>query len=284
MQQTTKNRLRPASRPERRPVRHPVRRTAHRTARRQESPPQVSFGAETINAHDKTNRVRQLFAEVADSYDQMNDLMSLGLHKVWKDALVARVAPRAGEHCLDLAGGTGDIAFRLYKATNGKAIITVADLTAEMLRHGQNRSFTHGIPPHAITWQVANAEDLKCADNSFAAITLAFGLRNMTHPRQALSEAFRVLDSGGRLAVLEFSPPDTPIFSELYRRLSRRLIPALGKQIANNEAAYRYLVESIETFADAETVSQWLKAAGFRSVVSERLGGGIAALHLAWKY
>ena len=255
-------------------------KTATGTARQE----QVSFGAKQINAADKTERVRRLFAGVADSYDRMNDLMSLGLHKVWKDALVARVVPRSGERILDLAGGTGDIAFRLYKATGGEASLTVADLTAEMLAQGEGRAFAQGVPAQAIAWQVADAEALDFADSSFDAITLAFGLRNMTRPERALAEAFRVLDTGGRMALLEFSSPDTPIFSGLYRRLSRRLIPALGKQVADDEAAYRYLVESIENFASAETVAQWLVQAGFRSVVSERLGGGVAALHLGWKH
>ena len=244
----------------------------------------VAFGAEQISPQDKTARVQDLFAGVAGRYDRMNDLMSLGLHRVWKDATVARLAPRAGERVLDLAGGTGDIAFRLYRATAGRAKITLADMTEEMLARGRVRAFAQGVPAEAIAWCLGNAEDLPFKDESFDAVALAFGLRNMTHPKTALSEVFRVLDTGGRLALLEFSPPDTPIFQDLYKNLSRQVIPALGGRVAQDEPAYRYLVESIETFADTQTIGAWLKEAGFSSVVSQSLGGGVAGLHLAWKF
>src|SRR5687767_12602390 len=199
---------------------------------------QVNFGDEKVTPEEKTRRVGGVFTSVAKSYDVMNDLMSGGMHRLWKDRFVAKVAPRAGEHVLDMAGGTGDIAFRI--ARRG-ARVTVSDINPDMLAVGMDRATKRGIG--GLTWQVENAETLSFADASFDAYTIAFGIRNVTDIPAALREAHRVLKRGGRFYCLEFSTSEWPGFGQLYDRYSENVIPRIGKVVAGDEDSYRYLVE-----------------------------------------
>lgn len=239
---------------------------------------QVSFGFESVDAAEKTRRVRSVFERVARRYDVMNDLMSAGLHRRWKDQFVARVRPRAGEAILDLAGGTGDIAFRM--ATSG-ASITVADINPDMLAVGEARAARRGLG--GLAWREENAECLSFADQSFDAVTIAFGIRNVTHIDTALRDIHRVLKRGGRFWCLEFSRLEWPGAAQLYDRYSFDVVPKIGKWVAKDEAAYRYLVESIRAFPDAPAFAKRMEAAGFGAVRYERLLGGVVAIHSGWK-
>jgi len=200
----------------------------------------VNFGDELVTPEEKTKRVGGVFSSVARNYDLMNDLMSGGMHRLWKDRFVAKVKPRPGEHILDMAGGTGDVAFRM--AAKG-ATVTVSDINPDMLAVGMERAKKRGID--RLIWQVENAERLSFDDSSFDAYTIAFGIRNVTDIPAALREAYRVLKRGGRFYVLEFSTSEWPGFGELYDRYSQHLIPRIGKAVAKDEESYRYLVESI---------------------------------------
>jgi len=197
----------------------------------------VNFGDELVTPEEKTRRVGGVFSSVARRYDVMNDLMSGGLHRLWKDHFVSRVAPRPGERILDMAGGTGDIAFRMAKRG---ALVTVSDINADMLGVGMERAEKKGID--GLTWQVENAETLSFADASFDAYTIAFGIRNVTDIPAALREAHRVLKRGGRFYVLEFSTSEWPGFGEAYEAYATHLIPRIGKAVANDADSYRYLV------------------------------------------
>ena len=212
----------------------------------------VNFGDELVTPEEKTKRVGGVFTSVARNYDLMNDLMSGGMHRLWKNRFVAKVKPRAGEHILDMAGGTGDIAFRM--AAKG-ARVTVSDINPDMLEVGMGRAKKRGI--EGLIWQVENAEKLSFADASFDAYTIAFGIRNVTDIPAALREAHRVLKRGGRFYVLEFSTSEWPGFGELYDRYSEHLIPKIGKAVAKDEESYRYLVESIRRFPKMEPAIRW---------------------------
>ena len=239
---------------------------------------QVSFGDELVSREEKTRRVGGVFSSVASKYDLMNDLMSGGMHRLWKDRFVAKVAPRAGEHILDMAGGTGDIAFRMAKRG---ALVTVSDINADMLGVGMERAKKRGV--EGLTWQVENAETLSFADASFDAYTIAFGIRNVTDIPSALREAHRVLKRGGRFYCLEFSTSEWPGFGEIYDRYSEHLIPKIGKAVANDEASYRYLVESIRRFPRMSAFKAMIEDAGFRSASVEPILGGLVAIHGGWK-
>ena len=238
----------------------------------------VSFGYEDIAAEEKTARVGGVFSSVASSYDLMNDAMSGGLHRVWKDVFVRRVKPREGEAILDMAGGTGDIAFRM--AESGAAI-TVADINPDMLAVGIDRAAKRGID--GLVWSEANAEQLQWPDRFFDAYTIAFGIRNVTDIPRALREAHRVLKRGGRFFVLEFSTTTWPGFSDVYDAYSHRLVPKLGKLLANDEDSYRYLIESIRRFPDMPTFERMIKEAGFMQTRVEPMLGGLVAIHSGWK-
>jgi demethylmenaquinone methyltransferase / 2-methoxy-6-polyprenyl-1,4-benzoquinol methylase len=238
----------------------------------------VSFGHESVSPAEKTERVRGVFSSVASRYDLMNDFMSGGAHRLWKDDFVRRVRPRAGEAILDMAGGTGDIAFRL--ARRG-ARVTVADINAEMLSVGVDRARRRGL--EGLIWAEENAERLSFADATFDAYTIAFGIRNVTHIDRALGEAFRVLRRGGRFFCLEFSTTTWPGFAELYRAYSRRLVPRIGKVVASDEASYRYLIESIERFPTMPEFAAMIGRAGFARVRAEPILGGLVAIHSGWK-
>jgi len=238
----------------------------------------VNFGDELVTPEEKTKRVGGVFTSVARNYDLMNDLMSGGMHRLWKDRFVAKVKPRAGEHILDMAGGTGDIAFRM--AAKG-ARVTVSDINPDMLEVGMGRAKKRGI--EGLIWQVENAEKLSFADASFDGYTIAFGIRNVTDIPAALREAHRVLKRGGRFYVLEFSTSEWPGFGELYDRYSEHLIPKIGKAVAKDEESYRYLVESIRRFPKMEPFRQMIEEAGFKSTSVEPILGGLVAIHGGWK-
>ena len=238
----------------------------------------VSFGHEEVEPAEKTRRVRGVFSSVASRYDLMNDLMSGGQHRLWKDLFVRRVRPRSGEQILDMAGGTGDVAFRL--ARRG-AQVTVADINPDMLGVGIDRARRRGI--HGIVWAEENAEKLSFAARTFDAYTIAFGIRNVTDIDSALREAHRVLNTGGRFFCLEFSQTRWPGFREAYQSYSRFLVPRIGRVIARDSDSYRYLVESIERFPDMAAFAAMIGKAGFRNIRTEPILGGLVAIHSGWK-
>jgi demethylmenaquinone methyltransferase/2-methoxy-6-polyprenyl-1,4-benzoquinol methylase len=238
----------------------------------------VSFGYEDVSPDEKTALVGGVFASVASSYDVMNDAMSGGLHRVWKDVFVRRVKPRAGEAILDMAGGTGDIAFRLAKSG---ASVTVADINPAMLQVGIERAAKRGID--GLVWSEANAETLQWPDRFFDAYTIAFGIRNVTDVPKALREAHRVLKRGGRFFCLEFSTTLWPGFADAYDAYSHHIVPKVGKAIAGDEESYRYLVESIRRFPTMERFKAMIGEAGFVETKVEPMLGGLVAIHSGWK-
>ncbi|RYD91057.1 MAG: class I SAM-dependent methyltransferase, partial [Sphingomonadales bacterium] len=228
----------------------------------------VSFGYEDIDAQDKVARVGAVFSNVARKYDVMNDAMSGGMHRLWKDRFVRRVKPRAGEAILDMAGGTGDIAFRLAAAG---AEVTVADINQDMLDVGVERAMERGIS--GLVWSCQNAETLSYPAHTFDAYTIAFGIRNVTRVDAALAEAHRVLRYGGRFFCLEFSTTEWPGFREAYDAYSHKLVPKIGKAIAGDEESYRYLIESIRRFPPMPEFEGMIRKAGFaRTKVEPILG------------
>jgi len=239
---------------------------------------QVSFGYETVGAEEKTRRVGEVFSSVAAKYDVMNDAMSAGMHRVWKDQFVRRVKPREGEAILDMAGGTGDIAFRL--AARG-ADVTVADINQDMLDVGLERAVERGID--SLVWSCQNAEELAFPARTFDAYTIAFGIRNVTHIDRALAEAFRVLKYGGRFFCLEFSTTEWPGFKEAYDVYSHKLVPQIGKAVAGDADSYRYLIESIRRFPPMPEFERMIRAAGFTQTKVEPILGGLVAIHSGWK-
>jgi demethylmenaquinone methyltransferase/2-methoxy-6-polyprenyl-1,4-benzoquinol methylase len=238
----------------------------------------VSFGDRLVSPEEKTRRVGEVFSSVARRYDLMNDLMSGGLHRLWKDRFVARVKPRPGEDMLDMAGGTGDVAFRL--ARRG-AQVTVADINPDMLEVGQDRARERGL--ERLEWRVENAEALSFDDGSFDAYTIVFGIRNVTDIPAALSEAHRVLKRGGRFYCMEFSTSDWPGFSNLYEAWADKVIPRLGKAVADDEESYRYLVESIRRFPRPLAFARMIGDAGFVRTNAEPMLGGLVSIHSGWK-
>jgi demethylmenaquinone methyltransferase / 2-methoxy-6-polyprenyl-1,4-benzoquinol methylase len=239
---------------------------------------QVSYGFQSVDPAEKTRRVRSVFERVAHRYDIMNDFMSGGMHRLWKNHYVDAVRPRAHESILDLAGGTGDIAFRMAKS--GAAII-VADINPDMLAVGEARAQKRGLTQ--LQWREENAESLSFADNSFDAVTIAFGIRNVTDIPKALRDIHRVLKRGGRFYCLEFSKMQWLGAADLYDQYSLKVVPKIGKLVARDEEAYRYLVESIRKFPDAPHFASIIEAAGFGVVKFERLLGGVVAIHSGWK-
>ncbi|MCS6986896.1 MAG: class I SAM-dependent methyltransferase [Sphingomonadaceae bacterium] len=240
-------------------------------------PARASFGFRDVAPHEKTRMVGDVFRRVAQRYDLMNDLMSVGLHRRWKDRFVALVRPRPGEAILDLAGGTGDVALRL--ARRG-AEVTVVDINPAMLAVGRERARRRGLK---LAFVQADAEALPFADAAFSAVTVAFGIRNMTHIDRALAEARRVLAWGGRFACLEFSATEWAGFARLYDLYSFHIVPRLGQWVAGDRAAYRYLVESIRRFPDMDRFAGLLRQAGFAPVRAIPILGGAVAIHLGWK-
>jgi len=239
------------------------------------------FGFETIRESEKAGRVQGVFNNVASKYDVMNDAMSLGIHRVWKDVMMDWLAPRVGQRLLDVAGGTGDISFRFLKRA-GYGHATVLDLTEPMLVEGRKRAEAAAMPDQ-LDWVVGDAMSLPFPDNTFDVYTISFGIRNVTRPQEALNEAYRVLKPGGRLMVLEFSQIPTPALQWAYDRYSFNLIPAMGQLIANDRDSYQYLVESIRQFPDQDTFLDMVKTAGFENAKYRNLTLGIACLHSGWK-
>jgi demethylmenaquinone methyltransferase/2-methoxy-6-polyprenyl-1,4-benzoquinol methylase len=242
------------------------------------APDTVSFGYSEVTPAEKTAKVGEVFARVARRYDIMNDAMSGGMHRLWKDRFVARAKPRPGERILDVAGGTGDIAFRM-KAKG--ADVTVSDINPAMLEVGEQRAIKKGLTD--LAWSVQNAETLSFGDATFDAYTIAFGIRNVTHIDRALAEAHRVLKRGGRFFCLEFSTTLWPGFAEIYDAYSHKIVPKLGKVIAQDEDSYRYLIESIRRFPDMETFRGMIADAGFVQAKAEPTLGGLVAIHSGWK-
>ena len=239
------------------------------------------FGFETVREEDKAGRVQGVFGSVASKYDVMNDAMSMGIHRVWKDAMMDWLAPRAGQKLLDVAGGTGDISFRfLERAGSGHA--TVLDLTEPMLIEGRKRAEA-AQKAESLDWIVGDAMALPFEDNTFDVYTISFGIRNVTRPQEALNEAFRVLKPGGRLMVLEFSQIPNELMQKVYDLYSFNIIPRLGQAIAGDRDSYQYLVESIRKFPDQETFLRMVKKAGFENAKYRNLTMGVACLHSGWK-
>jgi demethylmenaquinone methyltransferase/2-methoxy-6-polyprenyl-1,4-benzoquinol methylase len=242
------------------------------------------FGAREVPIEDKQSLVDDVFHSVARRYDLMNDLMSLGLHRAWKDALVTAVDPprKRPFALLDVAGGTGDVAFRVLKRGGPQTRATVCDINAAMLEVGRERAAARSLDD-AVTFAEANAEALPFADRSFDAVTIAFGIRNVPRIERALAEAYRVLRIGGKFACLEFSGVDVPGLDRLYDFYSFNVIPALGRAVTGDADSYRYLVESIRRFPNPQTFAGMMRAAGFARVAFRSMSGGIVALHSGWR-
>lgn len=239
------------------------------------------FGAQTVREEEKAGLVRGLFSDVANKYDIMNDVMSVGIHRIWKEAMMDWLAPRAGQKLLDVAGETGDVSFKFLKRA-GQGHATVCDLTEGMMIEGRKRAEAAQLPDQ-LDWVVGDAMALPFEDNSFDVYTISFGIRNVTRPQEALNEAYRVLRPGGRLMVLEFSQLPNPMMQKAYDLYSFNVIPRMGQMIANDRDSYQYLVESIRNFPDQETFLGMVKAAGFEQAKYRNLTMGIAALHSGWK-
>jgi demethylmenaquinone methyltransferase / 2-methoxy-6-polyprenyl-1,4-benzoquinol methylase len=242
------------------------------------------FGFETVRLAEKQGRVDEVFHSVAAKYDMMNDAMSAGLHRVWKDALVAQLRPpshRPWRH-LDVAGGTGDVAFRILDAAGDRAHVTVLDINGSMLGVGAERADKRKLPGR-IDFIEASAEALPHEANTFDGYTIAFGIRNVPRIDVALSEAFRVLKRGGRFMCLEFAPVDMPVLDRIYDAYSFSVIPAMGKAITGDAESYRYLVESIRQFPRPDLFASMIAGAGFRRVTHRALTGGVANIHSGWK-
>lgn len=245
---------------------------------------ETSYGFRNVGAGDKQGLVNEVFHKVANRYDMMNDLMSGGLHRVWKDAMVAWLNPpkRPGWKVLDVAGGTGDVAFRIIDASHGNAHATVLDINGSMLGVGRERAEKRGLADKT-DFVEANAEELPFADETFDAYTIAFGIRNVPRIDVALSEAYRVLKPGGRLLVLEFSEVDMPLLDKVYEAWSFNAIPRIGQAVTGDGEPYAYLVESIRKFPNQQNFAAMITRAGFDRVTFRNYTGGIAALHSGWK-
>jgi len=248
-------------------------------------PENTDFGFREVPLADKQGLVDYVFDSVARRYDLMNDLMSGGLHRVWKDVLVTAVNPPKTDRVfrlLDVAGGTGDIAMRVIEAGGAGTGAIVADINQAMLAVGRERAEARGLD-HAVQFAEGNAEALPFADNNFDAVTIAFGIRNVPRIARALAEAYRVLRIGGRFLCLEFSAVDVPGLDALYDLYSFRLIPLIGRVVTDDEEAYRYLVESIRRFPKPPAFAEMMEAAGFRRVSYRPITGGVVALHSGWR-
>lgn len=239
------------------------------------------FGFQTVNEEAKADMVHGVFSRVASKYDIMNDLMSMGIHRIWKNAMMDWLAPRPEQKLLDVAGGTGDIAFRFLKRAKGSTA-TVCDMTESMLIEGQKRADAENMAAR-LNWVVGDAMDLPFESNTFDVYTISFGIRNVTRIPDALAEAYRVLKPGGRLMVLEFSQIPNDLMQAVYDAYSFNVIPVMGQVVANDRDSYQYLVESIRKFPNQELFASMIREAGFSQVKYRNLSMGIAALHSGWK-
>ena len=240
------------------------------------------FGFQTVAEDQKAGLVQGVFSSVASRYDIMNDLMSGGIHRLWKDAMMDWLAPRPGQRLLDVAGGTGDVAFRFLRRAGDTAQATVLDLTEPMLIEGQKRAEAANMAGQ-LDWVVGDAMALPFETNTFDVYTISFGIRNVTRVEEALAEAFRVLRPGGRLMVLEFSQIPNDLMQKVYDLYSFNVIPAMGQVVTGDRDSYQYLVESIRRFPDQDRFAEMIRAAGFEQVKYRNLSMGIAALHSGWK-
>jgi len=245
---------------------------------------ETAFGFRKVDEGEKQDLVNNVFHRVAERYDLMNDLMSAGLHRLWKDGMVSWLSPskRPGFKALDVAGGTGDIAFRIVEASGGQAEVTVLDINGSMLGVGRDRAEKRGLAGN-LSFVEANAEELPFSAGSFDAYTIAFGIRNVPRIDRALSEAHRVLRPGGRFLCLEFSEVEVPVLDKVYETWSFNAIPRIGQAVAGDGEPYRYLVESIRKFPNQENFAAMIRRAGFSRVTWRNYSGGIAALHSGWK-
>lgn len=250
---------------------------------------QTHFGYRDVAEAEKPTLVRGVFSSVATRYDIMNDVMSGGVHRLWKSAMIDWLAPRPGWQVLDVAGGTGDIAFRILDRANRKGVpsgrdthVTVLDLTEDMLRAGMERAESNTLAAQ-LAWVNGDAMALPFEDDSFDAFTIAFGIRNVTRVEEALAEAYRVLKPGGRFLCLEFSQVAIAGLDKAYDAYSFAVIPRMGQLIANDRDSYQYLVESIRKFPDQERFAGMIREAGFGQVKYRNMTGGVAALHSGWK-
>jgi ubiquinone/menaquinone biosynthesis methyltransferase len=239
------------------------------------------FGFTPVEEQLKQAMVQSVFSQVAFRYDIMNDLMSAGLHHGWKERLLDKLRPNANMHLLDVAGGTGDIAFRYLKRGGGQ--VMVCDLNQEMLDVGMERCIDFNFASNRISWQCGNAESLPFEDCQFDAYTISFGIRNVTHIDSASREAWRCLKWGGRFLCLEFSMPENDILKKIYDAYSFNIIPRIGKLVTGDKASYDYLVESIRQFPAPDAFASMIKEAGFANVTHESLNAGIVHIHSGWK-
>lgn len=246
------------------------------------NPEENWFGYTRTKPGRKTASVGRVFDSVANRYDLMNDLMSGGLHRLWKNRFAAMIRPRAGQSILDVAGGTGDIALRLAQRSHGHAAITVCDINETMLNVGRDKALDHGWLKE-ISWRQGNAEKLPFKDRSFDTVCIAFGLRNVTRIDTALTEFARVLKPGGRFFCMEFSPEVAPILKKAYDLYSFSVLPWLGEVVASDREAYQYLAESIRQFPDRQTLAKRMKRAGLENISWRDMTGGIVAVHSGWR-
>jgi demethylmenaquinone methyltransferase/2-methoxy-6-polyprenyl-1,4-benzoquinol methylase len=243
----------------------------------------VDFGYEKVARDEKAGRVRAVFDSVADKYDVMNDLMSFGVHRLWKRFALSQTGLKPGQSALDVAGGTGDLALGMARQVGATGRVVLSDINEAMLARGRDRLLDAGVASQ-VEYVLANAEKLPFEDASFDVVTIGFGLRNVTDKPAALRSMARVLKPGGQLLVLEFSKPQAPGLAPIYDVYSFNVLPALGKLVANDPDSYRYLAESIRMFPDQPTLAGMLREAGLDGVKFHNLTGGVVALHRGWKY
>ena len=243
----------------------------------------TDFGFSRVKTKDKSNLVKKIFENVSGRYDLMNDFMSLGIHRVWKKSMLDWLAPRRGQSLIDVAGGTGDIAFNFIKRAKTGANATILDLTESMMIEGKKKIID--LPEKSqINWICGDAMRMPFCDSTFDVYTISFGIRNVTNISKTLSEAYRVLKPGGRLMILEFSSVNNDLISWIYDKYSFNIIPKLGEFVSNDRESYQYLVESIRKFPNQEKFSEMIINEGFKKVKYRDLTFGIAALHSAWKF
>ena len=243
----------------------------------------TDFGFSRVRSKDKSNLVKKIFENVSGRYDLMNDFMSLGIHRIWKELMLDWLAPRRGQNLIDVAGGTGDIAFNFIKRAKTGANATILDLTESMMIEGKKKNID--LPKESqINWVCGDAMMMPFNNSTFDVYTISFGIRNVTNISKTLSEAYRVLKPGGRLMILEFSSVNNDLISWIYDKYSFNIIPKLGEFVSNDRESYQYLVESIRKFPNQEKFSEMIVNEGFKKVKYRDLTFGIAALHSAWKF